>query len=263
MPMPKPKEGETEDDFIGRCMSDETMMTDYPDKDQRLAVCYKQWEDGRSLIRYRNVPSERADIHMTTRAKGDSRIVGYAAVYYDGTAETEYDMGWGVRERIMPGAFDETLEAKDDIRALFNHDPSLLLGRTTAETLKLWSDDRGLGYEIRAGATNVARDVIQHIERGDLTGSSFSFRLLDDEWHHEDGGDIVEIKRTKLYDVGPVTYPAYEATETSVRSAMAYEKRVMEQRIKVWRARRHALDDPKTKELVEKYKSLDVDAEIS
>ena len=109
-------------------------------------------------------------------ANGQRSISGTAAVYYDGTDRTEFKLWDGVVERIMPGAFDKVLANNDDARALFNHDPNLLLGRVSADTLTLRSSDAGLEYDISAGDTTVARDVLEHIDRGDLQGSSFALR---------------------------------------------------------------------------------------
>jgi len=95
---------------------------------------------------------------------------------------------------------------------------NMLLGRVSAGTLTLASTAKGLGYEITPGETQVAADVMVHIERGDLSGSSFAFEVTDQEVRTENGIDIREIRGVKLYDVGPVTYPAYEATEADVRS---------------------------------------------
>jgi uncharacterized protein len=151
--------------------------------------------------------------------EGEStRIRGYAAVFYDGTSATEYPLWSRAVERIMPGAFDKAM-ARDDVRALFNHDPNMLLGRSKAGTLKLVVDAKGLAYEIEPGDTSVARDVLAHLKRKDITGSSFAFVVTDENWDKkEDGKRIREIRGVELYDVGPVTYPAYKGTTAAARS---------------------------------------------
>ena len=146
------------------------------------------------------------------------QLVGYASVFYDGTPKTEFRLWEDFVERIMPGAFDKTLKAKDDVRALFNHDPSLILGRTTAGTVGLEIDKRGLRYSIELGSTTVAEDVVEHVRRGDISGSSFGFEVTDVVHRMEDKVDIREIAGVKLFDIGPVTFPAYEATDVSVRA---------------------------------------------
>lgn len=148
----------------------------------------------------------------------DRKIVGYAAVFYrEGDQGSEYRLWDDAVERIMPGAFDGVGE--DDVRALFNHDPSLLLGRSTAGTLSLTVDDLGLRYEIQPGDTTASRDVQAHLERGDLTGSSFGFRITNEEWQkRDDGPDVRLVRGVELFDVGPVTFPAYESSSAGIRS---------------------------------------------
>jgi HK97 family phage prohead protease len=167
------------------------------------------------------------------RGEGEEeRIVGTASVTYDGTPDTEYEL-WddramgGVRmvERIMPDAFAGRM--KDDVRALFNHDPSQLLGRTASKTLKLRKDDDGLHYEISPGNTTVAADVREHLRRGDITGSSFAFTVSQKGQRFKEDGDtqIREITKVEaLFDVGPVTYPAYEGTAAGVRDGADLEQ---------------------------------------
>jgi len=160
-----------------------------------------------------------------SRIDGASKIVGYASVFYDKDDDgTEFEIFEGFVERIMPGAFDRAIRERDDVRALFNHAPDNMLGRTEPGTLRLSVDRRGLRYEIDLGNTIIAKDVAEHIERGDVTGSSFSFAVTDQETRTEDEVDIREITGVRLFDVGPVTYPAYEATTTGTR-AMATELR--------------------------------------
>lgn len=166
--------------------------------------------------------SPAASHRVEVRADGDSAraIQGYAAVYYDGTEGTEYRLFSDLVERIMPGAFDRAIAEADDVRALFNHDSSLVLGRTPA-TLSLKSDETGLKYDIKPGKTTVADDVIEHISRGDVTGSSFAFTVERQEFEAmEDGTEVRKILSVRLFDVGPVTYPAYDATSaTATRSS--------------------------------------------
>jgi HK97 family phage prohead protease len=162
------------------------------------------------------------EIKVETRADGGKAIVGYAAVFHrDGEAGTEYRLGTDVVERIAPTAFTRALKEKHDARALFNHDPNMLLGRAGAGTLRLSVDTTGLRYEIDLPDTQVGKDVATSIARGDLAGSSFAFAINGKEGQRfERGkeGDVRHILDVNLYDVGPVTYPAYEATSTGLRS---------------------------------------------
>ncbi len=162
------------------------------------------------------------EIRVESRADGGKMIVGYGAVFHrDGEAGTEYRLAPDVVERIAPTAFDRALKDKQDARGLFNHDPNMLLGRAAAGTLRMSTDARGLKYEIDLPDTQVGRDVASSIARGDLTGSSFSFRINGKEGHRFEKGkdyDVRNILDVDLYDVGPVTFPAYEGTTTGMRS---------------------------------------------
>lgn len=170
------------------------------------------------MIERRFTPHSSANVRVEQRGDEPPAIIGYAAVYYDGTPGTEYKLFEDLIERIMPGAFDRAIREHDDTRGLFNHDSNLVLGRTSAGTLKLASDPVGLRYEIAPGKTTVAADVQEHIRRRDVTGSSFAFLIEEQVWRTVDKIDYREILSVRLYDVGPVTYPAYEATSVGVRS---------------------------------------------
>lgn len=162
------------------------------------------------------------EIRIEERAGGGKLVTGYAAVFYrDGEAGSEYRLGTDIVERIAPTAFSRALSEKHDARALFNHDPNMLLGRAGAGTLRLSVDQRGLKYEIDLPDTQAGKDVATSIARRDLAGSSFSFSVKGKEGQRFEKGkehDIRHITDVDLYDVGPVTYPAYESTTTGLRS---------------------------------------------
>lgn len=143
---------------------------------------------------------------------GKDKIQGYAAVFN----QLSEDLG-GFREKIDPGAFSEVLEG--DTRALKNHNSDYVLGRTTSGTLKLKEDDTGLRYEIVPPDTQWAKDLMVSIDRGDITQSSFGFRVADDKWETQGEENIrTIIKIAELPDVSPVTYPAYPDTNVQIRS---------------------------------------------
>ncbi len=152
------------------------------------------------------------------------RITGIASVFYDGTPATEYTLwdkpsGRAV-ERILPTAFDRALSEKDDVRALFNHDPNFLLGRTSAGTLTLSKEQRGLRYRVQFDHTDPDHQkVASKIRRGDLNGSSFGFIVDADEWRKEDGHEVRYVKSVRLLDVSPVVFPAYGSTSVGLRQA--------------------------------------------
>lgn len=184
-----------------------------------------------------NKEMERRTIPAEFRVEGDEapKIVGYAAKF-----DSDSEEMWGFVERIAKGAFTEALKSSD-VRALFNHDPNIILGRNRAGTLKLFEDDIGLRYEITPPDTQTAKDIIESIRRGDINQSSFAFSMRGSgiqEWEERpDGTTIRTIKRVaELFDVSPVTYPAYTDTESGLRTA--------EQVFKEYQAEKRKKDNP-------------------
>jgi HK97 family phage prohead protease len=154
----------------------------------------------------------------TRAAEGDqpARLAGYAAVFDEMSEEM-----WGFREVIRSGAFAKSLGG--DVRALFNHNPDLILGRTTAKTLTLREDSRGLYVEILPPDTGFARDLMASIARGDIDQMSFGFRTVKDSWKDENGKVTRELLEVDVFDVSPVTFPAYPTTEIALRSLDAFK----------------------------------------
>jgi len=145
-------------------------------------------------------------------------ITGYAAVFN----QLSRTIGW-FKEKIDPAAFEGRLE--DDVVALYNHDFNLVLARTISKTLKLEVDDTGLRYEFEAPNTTTGNDLVEMVTRGDIQHSSFSFSVLDENWEEdEEGAEIRTILKVKrLYDVSPVTFPAYLQTNVDV-AKRSYEQ---------------------------------------
>jgi hypothetical protein len=140
------------------------------------------------------------------------KIRGHAAVF-NKLSEPMF----GFREQIAPGTFAKTIK-KDDIRALFNHDPNYVLGRNKAKTLTLTEDDKGLYIEIDPPDTSWARDLQESIKRNDINQMSFGFIVEKDEWLQEKGKESIRtLQEVKLFDVSPVTFPAYPQTSVKVR----------------------------------------------
>ena len=153
---------------------------------------------------------------------GQPVITGYAAVYHrSDDPGTEFELLDNYVERIMPGAFDSALETEQDVRGLFNHDPNQVLGRTGAGTMTLSADSIGLRYDILLPDTQLGRDVATSIGRGDVTGSSFSFKVAEGGAEIRKDGDqtVRELRSVHLVDTGPVTFPAYGSTSTGLRTA--------------------------------------------
>lgn len=166
-------------------------------------------------------------------------VAGYAALYYDGTPATEFRLWDDTVERILPGAFDRAAR-EDDCRGLFNHNADLVLGRTAAGTCRLTVDAKGLAYEIDLPDTQAARDLAVALQRGDVSGSSFTFEATDQAWAEVDGLFIREIRAVTLWDVGPVTFPAYTATTAGIRAHGAAAEEAARASLHAWKASRAA-----------------------
>lgn len=152
-------------------------------------------------------------------ADGDepTKIIGHAAVF-----NMPADIGGAFREQIAPGAFTEAI-TRDDVRALFNHDPNYVLGRNTSGTLRMSEDVKGLAIEIDPPDTQWARDLMVSIGRGDISQMSFGFCAESQTWEEANDGTITRtLNKVQLFDVSPVTYPAYAQTDVAVRALEQY-----------------------------------------
>ena len=167
---------------------------------------------------------------MQTRSddNDDLYVEGYFAVYGD-----IYNVWEGATESIAPGAFNESISG--DVRALYNHDDSLILGRTSAGTLTLRDDSHGLWGSIKINRNDTdAMNAYERIKRGDVTGCSFGFNIESEETEYRDDGTVhwTITKVNPLYEVSPCVFPAYGATTVSARGAEldAMKKRKLELR---------------------------------
>lgn len=149
------------------------------------------------------------------REDGGIRLAGYAALY-DTFSERIGGERFGFRERIAPGAFRRTLDEGADIRALREHDPMLILGRTKSGTLEVREDAKGLYVEIDPPDTELGRETLELVRRGDLSQMSFGFTVPKggDEWNDND--DERTLKDVDLFDVSVVAYPAYTDTQVEI-----------------------------------------------
>jgi uncharacterized protein len=161
---------------------------------------------------------ERRAVSREFRAmqeNGVTRLAGYAAVFN----QWSNDLG-GFVETILPGAFADVLK-DNDVRALFNHSDHYVLGRTKSGTLILREDAVGLWCEVTLPDTAAGRDVGELVRRGDVDGMSFTFNVSDDGDNWAWGDNVVRrqiSKVSRLWDVGPVTFPAYPQTSVNARS---------------------------------------------
>jgi len=163
-------------------------------------------------VRKSSVVKEQREFRMENAEYEGNTIRGYAAVY---NSDSEW-MG-GFYEQIEAGAFDSVLD--NDVRAYFNHDENLLLGRVSSGTLRISTDKRGLFYEVDLPNTTYANDLVELMKRGDVNQSSFAFLIEKDRWEQRDGLTyrIIE-KVSRLLDVSPVAQPAYPDATSELKT---------------------------------------------
>ena len=165
--------------------------------------------------------SAEAKFDVTGDGTGGGVLRGHAAVF-----GVETTIAGLFREQILPRAFAKTLADGADVRALIDHTPSLILGRTKAGTLRLHEDNVGLAFEVDLPDTSTARDIRELVSRGDVSGASFAFRIVREQRQepNEAAGEklpLFSIQECRLYDVSVCTYPQYETTDVSANSDSA------------------------------------------
>ncbi|MBO6015247.1 MAG: HK97 family phage prohead protease [Lachnospiraceae bacterium] len=164
-----------------------------------------------------------------TREDGEAlKIEGYFAVF-----DSIYDIAPGLSESIAPGAFSKTLSG--DIRALTNHDTTLVLGRTKAHTLELREDSHGLWGSISINPKDAdAMNLYERVKRGDVDQCSFGFDIRSEDTDiREDGSIHWTIREVDLYEVSACTFPAYEETSISARNQQRDE--IQRRSMQAWR----------------------------
>jgi len=174
------------------------------------------------------------DLKTRAEQEGEMLIEGYFAVF---NRQTEL---WpGAFEEIDSGAFDKTLG--NDIRALINHDTSLVLGRNKANTLELKSDSHGLWGAIKINPNDMdAVNLYERVKRGDVDQCSFGFNILSEETEWKEDGTVKwTIKEVDLHEVSVCTFPAYEETGVQARQKEVeqHKERQLEQRKKILKER--------------------------
>ena len=205
---------------------------------ERLELTRKAKEDGtmesrktpeRDLRQLRSVCTQ----FETREDDGAPHISGYFAVF-----GSDYEIGPGMSESIAAGAFSKTLGG--DVRALTNHDTTLVLGRNTAGTLELKEDSHGLWGDIRINPNDSdAMNTYERVKRGDVDQCSFGFNIVDEETEFRDDGSVHwTIREVELFEVSVCTFPAYKETNVSARSAQ--RDQLMAERLADWKEARKA-----------------------
>lgn len=155
-------------------------------------------------------------------------LTGYAAVYDTRTADKIWGEFW---EIIRRGAFANALAGKEDVRFFHSHDSSVVLGRTSAGTLRLFDDPKGLRFELDLPDTTAGRDLMVSVERKDITQMSFGFRTLKQRWTEERDPvsgmleAVRELLEVMLLEISTVAFPAYAETQVGVREEILAECR--------------------------------------
>lgn len=145
-------------------------------------------------------------------AEGGKTAKGYAALF-----NTKADIGGYFTETILPGAFADSIKSAD-VRALIDHDSGRVIGRSAAGTLRLAEDPKGLAVEIDLPDTTDGRDLAVQLDRGDISGMSFGFRVTHDEWDESGPIPARTIHKVELFEVSAVAFPAYDDTTLALRS---------------------------------------------
>jgi len=198
--------------------------TDHPAVWRHLAAHLRDGDQEPPALRAARGYTQRSfavtEVRLSDAGAVDPLIEGYV-VPFDVPALIHGFFG-SFRETVAPGAFKKTVR-ENDIRALFNHNPDWILGRNRAGTLTLGEDSRGLAFTIKPPDTSYARDLIESMRRGDITEMSFGFEAIKDQWtfSRSEEPDDRRLLEVRLWDVSPVTFPAYPQTEAYVRSAIA------------------------------------------
>lgn len=184
----------------------------------------------RENIRYLRSNTTEFNTAQTRNTDGEEtlKISGYFSVF-----NSVYEIAPGMSESIAPGAFEDALSG--DIRALINHDTTLVLGRTKAGTLTLREDSHGLWGDIQINPNDQdAVNLYERVKRGDVNQCSIGFRVIKQETDIRDDGSFHwTITKAMLYEVSACTFPAYEETIISARSA---ERDALQaQRLEAWK----------------------------
>ena len=147
-------------------------------------------------------------------------LSGYAAVF-----NSEANLG-AFSEIVRPGAFAKSLAAGSSIRALYHHDAHALLGTTRGGTLQLREDAKGLAFELTLPDTTHGRDLAILVDRGDVAGCSFGFRVADggDRWEQRGPTLVRELLAVDLVEITLTADPAYQDTTVAMRSRAAFEE---------------------------------------
>lgn len=183
-----------------------------------------------------NTVERRAAPAAAAADLSDDRFIrGYPIVFN----VLSQDLG-GFRERILPEAVNRSLKA--DVMALVDHDTAKVIGRTKSGTLAMRKDKKGLAITIEPDMEiSYARDIVRAVARGDVSGMSFGFVVLEDEWHKEDGQPVRDVIDMEIMEISVVTFPAYLDTDVAVAQRSLHHFQQSVGQSFNWRARYHEI----------------------
>lgn len=152
------------------------------------------------------------EVRTSELAASNKKLVGYA-IRWNSLSEVIWDE---FVEQFAPGAFTDSLAGGSDVRALFEHDYTQLLGRTKSGTLILTEDNTGLRFELTPPDTQLGRDVLTMVERGDITGMSFGFRALKESWDITPTPYVRTVTAAELREITVTSMPAYPESDVDI-----------------------------------------------
>lgn len=175
----------------------------------------------------RVLPIEDAELRVEGEGDAPKKIRGFGVVYN----KRSQDLG-GFVEIIRPGAFKTSLESGKELKSFFNHDPNFVLATTRSEPPLIIRDrPGGIEYEYEIPDTSYGKDLEKNIAARRVVGSSFAFRTIKDNWYEDGSTQVREVLEAELFELGPVTNPAYLPSSVSVRSTKeVYDNFVAETR---------------------------------
>lgn len=218
MPIPKPMGNETKEEFIERCMSDELMISEYPDEKQRYAICLAQYDNerGGGIVEKAKKEIRLAELRaLEPKNEGEMIVEGRAIVYDSPALMYEID-GIKYYEVIARGALNGA--DLSDVPFKYNHSDSVMvMARTRNKTLELIPDDEGLLVRAKLANTTAGRDLYELIRRGDIDKMSFAFTVAEDAYNKDTRTRTI-LRFKRIWDVSAVDTPAYPDTYIAARS---------------------------------------------
>lgn len=172
------------------------------------------------------------EIRSTEISRNDTKLMGYVVKW-----NSRSQLIWGeFYEQFSPKAFSQSLSTNPDIRALFEHDHKALLGRTTSNTLILNEDDIGLRFELTPPDTQLGRDLLVSVDRGDIRGMSFGFMATTESWDFNQEPCIRTVNTAELFEITVTSMPAYQESDIQIakRSMLEAKAKLKPDLSKAW-----------------------------